>query len=375
VRVVVDARLLGTRDVGSGVYTRLVLQGLSRLAGDHEWALICRARPEARLSLDSRFVWHELPEAALLDERWEQLVLPEVVAGLGPDAYYAPTGVLPAVKTCPQVVTIHDVGVVDEPGFYPSALWRYLSKWIAAAARQADSVITVSERSKTGICRAYGLAESKVRVTPLAADDIFEPATDREQWRQVLGGYGVNGPYLLSVGALEPNKNLKAVVEAYQLAGGAARLGQPLVLVGGAGGAAAELDRLVARMGIRGDVVFTGYVPREHLPALYAGATCFVWASLYEGFGLPPLEAMACGVPVISSDRTAMPEVLGDAALLVDPTRPQAIADALAAVVSNTDARERLRQAGLRRAAGFSWQRTAAQTLQCLADAVEGGHE
>ena len=316
---------------------------------------------------DGRFHWRELVEARLMDEAWEQLVLPGLLEDLRPDVYLGLSSVLPAVKTCPQATIIHDVGVEEEPGFYSSLLYQYLSRWLRAAVEQADLVFAVSQFTRAGVHRVYGIPLSSLQVVYPAPEELFWPRPEGEERDQVLGRYGLEGPYLLTTAALEPNKNLAAILEAYRLAGGRAALGQPLVAVGGPGGAEASLQREVERLGLGDDVVLTGYLPREHLPALYSGATCFLWASLYEGFGLPPVEAMACGAPVISSNRAAMPEVLGEAGVLVDPSQPAAMASALRLVVESQELRQRLRLAGLRQAAQFTWGETAGQILEGLA--------
>jgi glycosyltransferase involved in cell wall biosynthesis len=308
-----------------------------------------------------------------MDERWEQLELPALIAEVRPDVYLSLTGVLPAVKTCAQVTVIHDAGVEEEPGFYPTSLWRYLTRWLRAAALQADRVVTVSQFARSGIERAYGIPAERTEVIPPAAEGMFQPVPDDDERRRLLSRYRMVEPYLITVAAAEPNKNLPAVLEAYRLAGGKRGTGHRLALAGGTGGAAPALQQTVRRLGLEDEVWLLGYVTRDHLPSLYSGATCFLWASLYEGFGLPPLEAMACGTPVISSERAAMPEVLGEAAMLVDPTDPRAMGDALGAVLSDRSLRERMREAGLERARSFSWHDSAARMLACLARVASAG--
>jgi len=294
VRIAIDARLLEARDIGSAVYARAVLGALGRTPDRHEYLLICRPGARAVLGFAPQFEWVELEEARLMDERWEQLALPELLAGAEADVYFSLTSVLPAIKTSPQVTIIHDVGFEEEPGFYESSLRRYLSTWLRAAAQQADYVITVSEHSKAAISRVYGVPDDRILVAHPAPDHIFQPIQEQSR-KAVLDLYGLQEPYLLSVAVLEPNKNVKAILEGYQIAGGRAGLQRPLALVGAPGRAAPQLHRAIERLGLGEEVRILGYVPREHLPAIFSGASCFLWASLYEGFGLPPLEAMACG--------------------------------------------------------------------------------
>jgi len=361
-RIAIDARLVSARDIGSSVYCRSLLRALAAGSDGHEYALICMPLGDGRTQLGPRFHWVESPGARLMEEEWEQLALPALLQELRPDVYLSLTGVLPAVKACPQATIIHDAGVEEEPGFYATPLFRYLSKWLRAAAGQADLVITVSRHAAAGIQRAYGVPRERMIVASPAADDIFWPIPGDDERNEVLDSYGIDGPFLIAVAAMEPSKNLSAVLDAYRLAGGRAGTGHSLVLVGGAGNAEALLLRQIGRLGLADEVVLTGHVPREHLPALHSAATCFLWASLYEGFGLPPLEAMACGTPVVSSNRASMPEVLGDAAILVDPAQPAAMAAGLKLVLGSDQVRQRLRRAGLQQAAGYSWHQTA-QTI------------
>ena len=371
--VAIDARLVSAQDMGSSVYCRSLLRALPACSGGHEYRLICGPSAGAKVRLGPGLRWVERPGARLMDEAWEQLSLPELLQELKPDVYLSLSSVLPAAKTCPQVTIIHDTAIEDEPGFYETGLFRYLGKWLRAAAAQAALILTVSHHAKGSIQRAYGVPPERVVVACPAADEIFWPIPENEERDDVLGAYGVEGLYLITVASLAPNKNVGAVLEAYHLAGARAGTGHALVLAGGAGSAEPGLRRQISQLGLGDDIVLTGHVPRDHLPSLYSAVTCFLWPSLYEGFGLPALEAMACGTPVVSSNRTAMPEVLAGAAILVDPCQPHAIASALKLVLSNEQLRQRLRQAGLRRAAQFSWQQTARQTVQCLERIAEGG--
>ena len=364
-RIVVDARPADVQDIGSSVYCRSLLRALSARPHGHRYDLL-HGPSRGAGSLGPGFHWVEVPGARLMDEGWEQLALPALLQEMKPDVYLSLTGVLPAVKTCPQVTIIHDAGVEDEPGFYESRLYGYLSRWLRAAAEQADLILTVSQHARARLQRAYGVALERIVVAPPAPDEIFWPQPESDERTEVLDAYSIESPYLVTVASLQPSKNVGAVLEAYRLAGGRAETGHRLVLVGAPGNAESGLRRQIDRLGLAGDVLLTGHVPRDHLPALYSAARCFLWTSLYEGFGLPPLEAMACGTPVISSNRSAMPEVLGEAALLVDPSQPDASASALRLVLSSGELHGRLRRAGLERAARFSWEQTAQQVLACL---------
>jgi glycosyltransferase involved in cell wall biosynthesis len=199
----------------------------------------------------------------------------------------------------------------------------------------------------------------------LAAPAHFRPVHDKEELQRVRQTYGIEGDYILSVGAIQPRKNLSRLVEAYsrlRRARPEVKLPQ-LVLVGKCAWLYTETLRTIKELEVSSSVILTGYAPEADLPALYSGALCFVYPSYFEGFGLPPLEAMKCGTPVIVGDKTSLPEVVGDAGMLVDPFDVDSMAAAIQRVISDSNLRAQLRVKGLERANLFDWQETARQTL------------
>ena len=269
----------------------------------------------------------------------------------------------PPVAATPYVVAIHDIIHEYLPELYPKALCRMMRLTYPLSARRASRVLTLSENSKRDIVRCYGIPAERVIVTPCAADKRFRPVTDAAALSDVRRRHGLPEKYLLFVGRLEPRKNLLRLVEAYARLRRGGKVAHALVIAGMEYYGHERLYRRVAELDLAGDVLFTGGVPDDDLPALYSGAELFVYPTLAEGFGLPPLEAMACGTPVVTSNCSSLPEVCGDAALLVDPTRTEEIAEAVAAVLGDDARRETMRQRGLARARQFSWAATAAQTL------------
>lgn len=278
------------------------------------------------------------------------------------DLVHDPTGTAPLMLTnARRVVTIHDV----IPYIYPktsSRLDRLIYRlWLPLAVRHLDAVITDSECSRRDILTHLPVHPDKVTVVPIAASPRYRPL-DRTQTASVLARLGLTAPYILYVGSVEPRKNLSRLLEAF------ARLradapGYRLVIVGAGRWKTTPIFKTVARLGLEPYVSFTGYVAEEDLPALYAGAALFVFPSLYEGFGLPVLEAMACGTPVITSNVSSLPEVAGDAALTVNPFDVEAIADTMRRVLADPALAAHLRERGLARARQFSWERTARETL------------
>jgi glycosyltransferase involved in cell wall biosynthesis len=215
------------------------------------------------------------------------------------------------------------------------------------------------------IIETYGIDSDNVTAIPLAAAPHFQPIRNDEELQRVRQTYGIEGEYILSVGAIQPRKNLSRLVTAYSRLRRATPKGNlpKLVLAGKCAWLYEETLRTIKELQLSDSVILTGYVPESDLPVLYSGALCFVYPSYFEGFGLPPLEAMKCGVPVIVGNRTSLPEVVGDAGILVDPFDPDAIAGAMDKLISDSNLRAELTARGLARAQLFDWRETARQTL------------
>lgn len=297
---------------------------------------------------------------------WEQLCLPTELRGR---MLWSPTNTGPlAVRN--QVVTIHDLVCLDHPEWLSSRVAALLSFLLPRLARRVRHIITDSEFTKARIITKAGVPHQKITVVYPGVGPSFtpQPPSEIERARDALRL--PNGPYILSVGTREPRKNLHRLLAAWRcLADGPAKA-HSIVVVGRQGeqrtfGHGQEL-KVPAR------VHFTGFVPDEMLPALYSGATAFVYPSLYEGFGLPPLEAMACGVPVAASAATALPEVVGNAGILFDPEDTAAIAQSLRALLESQPLRERCSAIGRDRAAAFSWDRAAEQAWAILLANMSG---
>lgn len=272
----------------------------------------------------------------------------------------------PPLTPCPLVATIHDLAFEHLPETFKRRSWMQLRLTVRATARRADQIITLSDYSRDDIIGTYGIAPERITVTPAAAPAHFARVTNGHELKRVRESYGIAKEYILSLCSIQPRKNLVRLIKAYTRL----RLDRPagefpqLVLAGKRAWLDRETMRAAERNSADRDIVFTGYVPDRDLPALYSGAICFVYPSYFEGFGLPVLEAMQCGVPVIAGNRTSLPEVVGDAGLLVDPFDERELADAIARVVDNPDQRAQLSVKGMKRARGFDWTNTARLTLQ-----------
>ncbi len=285
-------------------------------------------------------------------------LLPAILNKAQPDLCHYTNFLAPISEDRPYVVTIHDMGLEVLQDSHPIAKRLYTKRLIPRVARRARLIITNSEYSKWEILRYLGIPEDRIRVTPLAASPAFKPQTVRPA-----------NPYFLYVGNLEPRKNLGRLIEAF------ARLPKKdhqLVIVGNRWYRGGDAEERARSLGLNGRVKFLGYVPREDLPEVFNGATALVYPSLLEGFGLPVLEAMACGTPVITSNNSALKEIAGDAATLVDPTSVREITEAMANLAEDGKLRKELSRRGLKRASEFSWTTTARLTMDVY-DEIEHG--
>jgi len=293
---------------------------------------------------------------------------------LGPvDVFHSVNAVMLPQRKGRRVVTVQDLTCLQFPQFHPWLRRALFQLGVRRAARLADAIIVPSSATKRDIVRRFRPAEEKIRVVPLAAGEHFVPLS-LEESMPVLSRYELAyRNYLLFVGNVEPRKNLLALIEAYNRLRAATPLAPRLAIAGGTGWKNRSIHRAAAASPATADIRFLGYVPDAELPALMNGALALVYPSIYEGFGLPPLEAMACGTPVITSNRSSLPEVVGDAALLVDPDDRAELADAMARIVDQEPLREDLRERGLKQAQRFSWEETARLTLRVYEGVGRGG--
>jgi glycosyltransferase involved in cell wall biosynthesis len=283
---------------------------------------------------------------------------------LVPDAelFHATEHLLPPFRDVPTVLTVHDMIFRLFPEHQKRLNYWYLNATMPLYCRRADAIITVSECSKRDIVHHYGLDPAKVAVIHEAASPEFRPASPVAV-DGIRRQYGLPSRFIIHVGTIEPRKNLIRLIEALQRLRGEG-LHIPLVVVGAKGWLYDDLFRRLQELEIRDDIHFPGYVPQADLPILYSAATMEVMPSVYEGFGLPVLEAMACGTPVVCSDASSLPELGGEAARYFDPYHTEAIGDAIRRVWASEELRAEMRQAGLEQAAKFSWSQTAEKTRE-----------
>ncbi len=299
----------------------------------------------------------------------EQAFLPFEMKNTGADILHYPSFNMPVVNFKPSVVTIHDLIYYLNPAACPNrGAYVYARVMFKLVVRSARKIITVSEYSKKDVVAHLGVDPAKVTAIPNGVGEMFKPVMDDKRRTEVRDKYGIKGDYLLYVGSHQPRKNLVRLIEAFSRLKNAGDC--TLVLTGKVEARRAEVYSSVERFGVTGRVQFIGEAGEADLPVLYSMARVFVFPSLFEGFGLPPLEAFACGTPVVSSNVTSLPEVIGDAGIMVDPTDTGAIAEAIDRVLGSATLATEMREKGLKRAALFSWAACAEATLKVYREAL-----
>jgi glycosyltransferase involved in cell wall biosynthesis len=369
-RIAIDVRKL--HDFGIGTYIRNLVRQLAKLDAATEYVLLCQ-EPDcalaAALGPNFRAVVDRSPAYSLR----EQLSIPATLRRERVDVFHAPHYVLPVLTGRRSVVTIHDCIHLMFPQYLPNrAAYGYARASIWSAARRSSRILTVSESSKRDILRFFDVPAAKIDVIYNAIDDRFNLQPPEEEMVRVRERYQLHGDFVLYAGNVKPHKNLERLIEAFHLVRRGGLTDVKLVIIGDEVSKYAELRRAVHRHNLHKYVRFLGYMPDETLAVLYRLAAVFVFPSLYEGFGLPPLEAMASGAPVVTSNVSSLPEVAGDAALLVDPYDPQSIADGIRRILTEPDLRQTLRARGFQRAGEFSWEQSVRRVRDIYREVAAG---
>ena len=377
-KVGIDARALSGRYTGDRTYWRGLLAGLGVVDRENEYVVYLKSPIEGEPpSLGGNFHWRTLPTPHN-DALWMLRAFPQALREDRIDVAHTQYNIPLLGSPCPVVTTVHDVTFRLFPDlFLPRDRW-ILNTFVPRSMRRAARVLADSESTRRDILRLYRphIAAEKVTTVLLAADPHFHPPPGGQEsaWAASNSRYDLGGkPYLLAVGVLQPRKNLALLLDAFALV----KLGPTppphrLVIAGKRGWKNDALDRHLGTLpeAVRQEIVWPGYVADEDLPLLYGGADALCYPSRYEGFGLPPLEAMACGCPVLCSRTSSLPEVVGDAGILLPPEDSNAWANALDKLLSSDAIRARWRERGPERAALFSWEKTARQTLRVYEEIV-----
>lgn len=361
-RIGFNAQIVSSWNAGVAIYARNLLTALAEIAAPDEIVGFVSDRDLRSLALPNlRVVSAPGLGQSWLRIVWEQTILPFQTREHRIDAMFYPDHTAPLLqKSCPVIITIHDVAFFAYPHTFPQLRRMYKSLAVRRSVERADAIVVVSEATKRECLKYLGVDESKLHVIPNGLDPHFTVITDTAKLQEARRKYTLPERYILFVGTLEPRKNLTGLIQAF------ARLpdGFQLVIVGARGWLYNDLFRLVKALDLGDRVHFLGYVPVKDLVYLYNLAELFVYPSLYEGFGFPPLEAMACGVPVIASETSSLPEVVGDAGVLVDPGDPDMLTTVMHEFLTHPEMRQEYRRRGLERAKLFSWHKTAARVLE-----------
>lgn len=375
-----DATAIPPNRAGAGRYIFSLVEALSRADSDHRFTVFVQSHLIREFQIrSSRF---ELADVGRLSTRqrlaWEQSRLPRELKRRRVDVLHSPHYTMPLRPPCCVVVTFHDATFITMPELHTRSRRGLLSVMMRVSSRRADRLIAVSASTRADICRILKLDAARVDVVHEAASEIFGSATE-DGIAEATSAHGLcpNGYYLF-VGVLEPRKNVHGLLDAYaRLQGPAAEL--PLAIAGKPGWMYQQIFARVNELSVSHRVRFLGYVPDADLAALYAGCRAFIYPSLYEGFGLPVLEAIQCGAPVITSNIASLPEVAGDAALLISPTSAEELSGAMSRLAADPELAAELSRRGRLRARSFSWARCAQETMQVYARALNGntrgGHD
>ncbi|MFA6963140.1 MAG: glycosyltransferase family 1 protein [Patescibacteria group bacterium] len=361
----VDTRELGERKTGKGWYVYHVLKRM--LERDHENTYLLYSNKEIDFP---HFKNAKLVKVESGGIGWHFKVNSRLGKD-GVDLYWAPTSpIVPAIAKIPTVHTIHDLSNLIFPqthtwkGILVDKIFTY---W---AVKRTKKVITISEATQKDILSFYPFAKGKIEITPLGFDQAFKPMTDSEI-APILAEDKLKPGYILFVGTLEPRKNIETILGAFAKLDPKTQEAHPLIICGKKGWLYENIFAKVDQLNLKDKVKFLEHKGLRELPALYNGASVFVFPSLYEGFGLPPLEAMACGKAVIVSNVSSLPEVVGDAGILIEPKDADNLAQNITKILSDNNYRQDLEQRGLRRAKEFSWEKTADQTRDILSNILK----
>jgi alpha-1,3-rhamnosyl/mannosyltransferase len=377
-RVAVNGIALLSPLTGIGQYTYHLAKGLHATPGcdldlfyGTGWSKELRTTPAPGLSRLKTLVKRFVPNPYAVSRFVMQRRFSAGVHASRPDIYHEPN-FLAYTCSAPTVITVHDLSWIRYPHTHPIERVRAMNKYFEPGLRRAALILTDSEFVKREVREAFGVKPELIKSVPLGVEPLFHPRSAAETLPVLTRHKLQHGRYLLAVGTLEPRKNLQVVLQAFMRLPPATRKQYPLVLVGMTGWHTSALEAQMAPMIQSGELRQLGYVSRPDLAAVIAGAVTLIYPSVYEGFGLPPLEAMACGVPVIASNVSSLPEVVGDTGVLIGPHDVQAVADAMGLLIADPMLRDKMAAQALTRSQGFTWEKCVAQTMSAYQQVRHG---
>ncbi len=359
-RIGIDTRLVFYQKAGIGQYIQGLTQALAEIDREDEFTLFASRKDGTQIVSAPNFKHRMLWTPS--HHRFETLAMSVELLPRTLDVLHSPDFIPPRFTRYPSVITVHDLAFLLYPRFLTPQSARYYGQ-VDVAARHANHIIAVSQSTKRDIIRLLGVPEDKVSVIYEAAQPIFRPLDHMQAREHVAATYGITEDFVLFVSTIEPRKNLPTLLEAFRRMLDVYHPQAKLVVAGQRGWLTEQMDALVSKLQLGAHVRFLGAVPNEELLYLYNAACVFAMPSFYEGFGLPPLEALACGTPVVVSNTASLPEVVGDAGQLVDPNDVEAWSVALWRILSDATLRTEMCEKGRKRVAAFSWERAARETL------------
>jgi glycosyltransferase involved in cell wall biosynthesis len=375
-KIAIDVRTILPDRSGVGNYVLHLIQNLRQVDPEPIYYLLAQKK---NIPLLGRLAREQNPFLTMfshenhpLSDFWEHFILPLRLREMGIHVFHGPASLIPFRRDhCGLVVTIHDLVAFLFPETIPLKYGAYMRYLLKQAVKKADRIIAVSHHTKEDLIKVLKVPSDKIVVIHEASSPIFHPKDKQEVQSLLKQKYGITKKFIYHLGNIEPRKNLINLLESFTLVCQELGYDYQLVVSGQKGWLTGSLSRFLKNYPVLDQVLFTGYVPVEHIPLFMNGAELFVFPSLYEGFGLPVLEAMSCGTPVISSNRSSIPEIVGSAGVLVDPTNIRELARSIIELLGNREERRRLSQLGIEQASRFSWIEAAQQTLNAYQSAVK----
>ena len=351
------------RGTGIGTYTHELIRSLSNIDSENDYLLFM---PECDLfnKLNPNFKIQKV-ESEASDNFWENVKIPNIINNIDIDLYHVPqngVGLSPNIS-CKKVITLHDIIPLKMPETVSDRYLRIFNNELPEIINNCDGIITVSEFSKNDISKEFGFPLEKIFVTPLAAEEIYTPLSKCQSKKLITKKYGIKEDFILYVGGFSPRKNIIGLIESYSKLPSKLKDTFKLIIIGRKGRSYPIYKQRAEDLNVSSNVIFTDFVPLEDMPLFYNAAEVLVYPSFYEGFGLPPIEAMACGTPVITSNVTSLPEVCYESALLIDPHDIDLLSYDIERVLSNSLLRLAMVKKSLSRSNSFSWIKTAKKTI------------
>jgi glycosyltransferase involved in cell wall biosynthesis len=351
------------RGTGIGTYTYQLINSLNDTDKYNDYLLFMPESCDCNIQFGKNFNVKNISENST-GEFWDEVNIPNILQDCDIEIYHVPqNGVgLPKDKRCPMVITLHDVIPYKMPETVGPTYLKIFQEQMPDIISKCDGIITVSQYSKEDIVKTFNFPKEKIFVTYLAPEEIYKPLDKNISKALIKDFYSIDGDYILYVGGFSPRKNILGLIEAFSKLVTSYKSDIKLVIAGKKGKSYNLYRNRAEELHVEDKVIFPGFISLEHLPHLYSASSLFVYPSFYEGFGLPPVEAMACGVPVIASNMTSIPEIVGDSAILINPNDIEDLYNSMLKVLQDNKLSESLILKGFMRSSELSWKETARQT-------------